>query len=216
MKYFVMVIGIWFLSVSSVFAQSWFAGGSIALNFAADEYLDYYGSIVSRDSNQINISPTVGYKMDKFDFGINPIFQYRLYENNYKYDPDRNNKDSMFGIGIGLFLRYNFITFKNFSILGCLSIDYLFSKGDSKNQERTTETFNHEISINLRPVFEYRLLDRLSVFTDFGINGLTCSYSHSSTPYSSSLDRSNKFVFYLPSIFNVKITEFSIGFYINF
>jgi long-subunit fatty acid transport protein len=210
MKKFVMVFGIWFLSISSVFAQNWFAGGSVALNFNADKISTAEGIKTTMDSRQINISPIVGYKINKFDFGINPIFQYEVNERDDNYD----RKDSMFGIGVGLFLRYNFFTFKKFSILGHLSTDYLYSKWDSKSQNSTNDMFNHKISINLKPVFEYRFLDRLSVYTDFGINGLTCSYVYSS--YSEALINTNRFVFTLPSHFNIKITEFSIGFYINF
>jgi hypothetical protein len=215
MKNFVMVFGILFLSVSSVFAQSWFAGGSVNLNFTADEHSTADHLISSLDGWQINISPTVGYRINKFDFGINPIFQYVFNESNDNYS-DRYYKESMFGIGVGLFLRYNFFTFKKFSILGRLSADYLFSKRDYKSHDLTTEGFNHKISVNLRPLFEYRLLGRLSLYTDFGINGLTCSYLHSSNLDSSSLNNRNSFSFTLPSLFNISITEISIGFYINF
>jgi len=72
---FAMIFGI----NSVVFSQDWFLGASADLRFSKDS--DFYvigDNIVEREIEirTINISPEIGYRINKFDFGIYPIFQY--------------------------------------------------------------------------------------------------------------------------------------------
>ena len=227
MKIKIFII-ICFFTVSSVFAQNWFLGTSVALNFSTEEMSSYDGSTSSWDSTRVNISPTIGYRINKFDFGVSLIYQFWEAETRHSSASENfsiHNTNNL-GIGIGLFSRYNFFSVGNFSILGRLGVEYLYttSIGFStfpSQPARDVEEISHRISINLRPIFEYKLSTRFSVFTDFGIRGIGGGFRH--TYWSESLDsqdkrsrRSNSFSFDIPAIFNVNITAFSLGFHVHF
>ena len=226
MKIKVFVFCVCFFSVSSVFAQNWFIGGSVVLNFSTDEVTASDGSINSTDSRVIDISPIIGYKINRLDFGIYPIFQFQQAESNYESGYSQNIKN--FGIGTGIFSRYNFISIGNFSILGNLSVEYLYSISNSEVSYSTPQYNNdyeensHKISMNLKPIFEYRLSDRFSLYSNFGLGGIGGTYRHysrntnSSEPTGNQSRKGNSFAFDVPSVFNLKITEFSLGFFVHF
>ena len=219
MKPIVLFFTILFFSVASVFSQNWFVGGSVRINISSVDELDINALNYHADYYQVKISPIIGYKFDGFDIGISPIFQYKIWEQNVEYNPYQNSKDTGFGAGIGLFSRYTIFTFRDFSILGRLDAEYLYSADKMINNTQTIEEKTHQVSLNLSPVFEYTLLDRLSVFTDFGIDGISCSFRNntiSTTDFYSSPTRNiNTFQFSLPSLFRMNITSFTIGLYIN-
>ena len=224
MKTKVFVFCICFFPVSSAFAQNWFIGGSFTLNFSDDEITTADDSINSRDSRIIDISPIVGYKINRLDFGIFPVFQFRQTENNNESGYIQNIKN--FGIGTGIFSRYNFVSFGNFSILGKLSAEYLYSNskmsGSTSQINYDQEDSSHAISMNLGPEFEFRLSDRFSLYSDFGIGGIRGTYKQYSSSANSSVSSSNRstkgnsFSFDIPSVFNLRMTEFSLGFYVHF
>ena len=215
MKSKILVIYICFFSISSGFAHNWFVGGSFALDFFSVEESNHAGTTSNMwGVEKITFSPTVGYKFDRFDFGINPIFRFQAGR------VTAGSALRSWEMGTGLFSRFNFVSFGNFSILGNISLEYLYSISHFFEFAENT----HKIGINLKPVFEYRLTDRISVFTDFGIGGIGGSYrNYSRTPWTPEFSGSgnypqNRRVFSLhaPSIFNVNITEFALGFHVHF
>ena len=219
MKIKALVLVICIFVVSPVFSQNWFIGGSLGLNFSENE--NTINDITSfQESKSVNTSPIIGYNINKFDFGINPIFQYGFVESKYidKNDSshDANQKNETFGVGLGFFSRYNIFSYKNIFILGHLSVDYLFSKFESLNTSSSinssSDEFRNKIGATLSPVFEYRFLDRISIFTNFGIGGISFSYQSIST--SDDSRKNSSVVFSFPSVFNATITSFSVGFYI--
>ena len=204
---------------ASVFAQNWFFGGSVDVYTLSSEELHLNGLNRYSDDMRLEISPIIGYKINKFDFGINPLFQYRVSDIKNEHTPSWDVKASRFGIGAGLFSRYTILSFKNISILGHLGAEYLYFTLDTITPVSTTEEITHQVSLNLGPVFEYKIIDRLSVYTDFGIGRISCSFSNMSVSdtaeNSSSTRNENVFGFSLPSSFNLNITSFAIGLYIN-
>ena len=233
MKVKLLVFCICLLCTSPIFAENWFAGGSIFFNFTTDERSIYDGRTISiNDSRRsIIISPTVGYRLERFDLGISPLFQFGQAESRSQVNSEVSlSQFDILGIGIGLFSRYNFLSFGNFSVLGILSIDYLYSTSTSRSTHPQSsfagEEKTHRIGINLRPAFEYRLTDHLSLYTNFGIGGIGGSYGHiTRTSRSSFIDpeqnrsstqRGSIFSLHIPTIFNVNITEFALGFHVHF
>ena len=69
-------ICICFFPVSSIFAQNWFVGGSFIFDSQSSENPWSNDQTHIEDRRVINISPMLGYRINRFDFGINPIFQY--------------------------------------------------------------------------------------------------------------------------------------------
>jgi hypothetical protein len=145
-------------------------GGDVYLEFSSSDNQFQENNKISEEKNKIEINPTIGYKINKFDFGINPIFQYHYNKVNRTSDLTDSNANSYtnFGIGIELFTRYTFITIERFSILGRLGTNYSYRSG---------EYSNHSISVNISPVFEYKLIDRLLLYTNFGIRGISYVYN---------------------------------------
>ena len=231
MKVKLLVFCICLLSASSIFAENWFAGGRILFNFTTGERSIYDASTISINDSMrsIIISPTVGYRLERFDLGISPIFQFGQAESRSHVNSEVSlSQSDILGIGIGLFSRYNFLSFGNFSVLGNLSIYYLYSTSTwSSTRPQSSSGYEektHRIGINLRPVFEYRLTDRLSLYTNFGIAGIGGSYRHITrtsnftghTENQSWTRRSSIFSLNIPSIFDVNITEFALGFHVHF
>ena len=224
MKIKVFICCVCFFTVSSVFAQNWFVGGSATLDFSVDETTAPDGSVYPTENKRIDIYPTVGYGIDRLDFGVYPMLQFRQSEYNNGSGYSQNSE--AFGIGSGLFLRYNFVSIGNFSIRGMLSLDYLYSSSETSISSplytSTSEEKSHEISINLKPVFEYRVAAHFSVYSNLGIGGIGGSYKYysrsanSTGPTGTQDTNGSSFSFNIPSVFNIKITEFSLGFYVHF
>jgi hypothetical protein len=199
---------IWILILCSsifpvcAFSYNWFIGGSVAFSIYNLNHRPQELEGHDTNTNIINftISPEIGYKINNFDFGIKPIFQYEQWEDNNSVGPDA------FKIGIGPFLRYNFLTLGRLSILGRLDVDYLYH-----NRIDIPNIFNyHRIDVKINPVFEYTLANRLSLYTNFGISGITYSYIHMPNFYQST----NSISAFLSTFFS--LSDLKLGFYIAF
>ena len=157
-----------FFCVSTVFSQSWFAGGNISVQYNSD----------NKDTT-IELSPEIGFRINnKFDLGLNPLFGYRSYYEEITF-------------GIGVFARYSFFEINRFSILGRFGLEYL-------NMDNEINAFG----IYIEPVFQYRLLDKFSLYASIG----SIYYSHI---WSDGRRSSNNFGLNLSS-------NISLGFYILF
>ena len=190
-------------------AQNWFIGGNVSLSVSDQEqknFTDYY-SIREQSENSIStiIRPTLGYKLEKSDVGIYPIFQFTKtegtqvdeYIGNYDRIATENYTRESTGIGTGLFYRYNFFTKGKFSILGRVDLSYLYRDSDANNERVTgyserpreeiiiseTDTKSHTFSLDLTPVFEYKISNRFSLFTDLNIREIGCSFTRSTEFY---------------------------------
>ena len=206
MKNWVLILCI-SLFPAYAFPQNWFAGGSLYVGVDKQENRPqgqevYYDKDITTSAN-ISISPSIGYKINKFDFGLNTKFGYEYYQR--ATDETISGGPEILEIGVGLFSRYTFVTFGNYSILGQLGTDYSY-----KNRMDTPIFDTHRIDIKISPVFEYKLSDRLLLYSNFGIPGI--HYTHVFMPkFISSTDY---FGFNLPSDF--VLSNFSLGFYIIF
>ncbi len=142
-------------------------------------------AIFENELSDFMISPELGYKINKIDVGISPSYSY-------------NGRLS--DLGIGIFAGYSFWEIEKLSILGRFDFNYFLEGLSSKNNEY----FNQRIELKISPVFEYRLLDNLSVYSHIG--DFIYDYRWTNNPYASNWGGSN-FLFLLSS-------NFSLGFYI--
>ncbi|MDR0475138.1 MAG: hypothetical protein LBH43_15880 [Treponema sp.] len=200
MKYWLLILNICLFPVYS-FSQNWFIGGDVRMNRN-----DIKTEINERTNIGIDISTSIGHKINKFDLGINLNFRYQGQEELLVHDSTEiNRKEGFFGIGGGMFTRYSIFSIGKFSILGRVESDYLF------NFHINTDTLDyHRIDIKISPVFEYKLLDRLLLYTNFSISGIAYSYIYRS--YNSISE--NIFNVTIPS--TLSLGNFRVGVYIIF
>jgi len=172
MRSFGLFLLLFFIPVSAIFSQSWFAGGSV---FFQNNSSSGSGS---SEATSIGISPTLGYKINsKFDLGISPLFQHET-------NPG-SSIDKVTTFGGGIFTRYSFLEIGKLSVLGRLGLNYFNSTYNISVTANSVfppykYTYSSKeklqsIGVNIGPIFEYRLLDNLSLHTNIG----SISYSHS-------------------------------------
>lgn len=208
-KIFCLYFTLFFICVSSLFSQDWFVGGNVFFIFGAGGNTTY-----NNYDTDIRLSPVIGYKFNKFDFGLNPIFQYTLKERETYY---YTNKDESIGYGLGIFTRYNFITFGKLSLLGRLGVDYVYltTTGEDFEAKYFYEEIRHNVNVSLSPVIEYRLLDRLTIFSGFGsIASLT--YNNYKREFDNDKRSDNSLDFSLLQNLRINLTSITIGFYYLF
>jgi hypothetical protein len=216
MKRFGLIFGLFFLCVELAFSQNWFVGGSANLRFDGVENKD--ASLQRNYGGTLN--PEIGYKFDKYDFGGNLIFR-----SDFQYSEDKNGFATgtrSLGAGIGVFWRYKFITFfDKLSILGRFDANYVFSTLIN-NPGSYPRDYKHESGFGISPVIEYKLTDRLSLYSSIigSIIRISSSYDKS---YSSDQDyidgrSTNRYSFSLtlPSEYSFSLTNISFGFYMTF
>ena len=224
MKKLALISILFFLVVSVVFSQNWFVGASADFRFSKDSDFSVIGdNIVERETERrtISISPEIGYRINKYDFGIYPIFQYNYMDTEQGSNSSNQNA---FGYGMGLFSRYNFITFfDRLSILGRVDLNYLFSiqENISTQNDNTTQNKNltHSIDLSISPVLEFRLSDRISLYSSIIGNIASIGYGYISREIKNGIEHSgygHNFTFFLPSVYNFSLTNISLGFYVNF
>jgi len=203
---------------SMVFSQNWFVGAGINLRFNKEsEVINSYER--ERDYRTVSFSPEIGYKINKFDLGVNPIIQYNYSE--YDYSENNSIIQKGTGWGIGLFSRYNFITFfDKLSILGRLDVNYIYSDTYSEttqpdNSIQKYEITDHKIGLGISPVIEFKLLKNLTLYSSIIGTIVGIDYLYSSISGDRDVER-HSFTFILPSVHNISLTNFSLGFYVTF
>lgn len=227
MKILCLYFSLFFICVSSLFSQNWFVGGNVFFRFN-DNSNENENIIANNSDKEFRLSPMIGYKFDKFDCGLSPIFQYRYRINeqksNYNYYDTRQDEYEFYGFGLGGFYQYRFITLRKFSILGRLSTEYIFSIDTSKstttyehNEDKhqysnKSETFRHDIKIIVTPVLEYRLLNNLIIFSSFG-DIASLLYQHNN---SGGGRYDNLVLFSFLQNIRIDLSSISIGFYVLF
>lgn len=151
-----------------------FLGGGISFQHRSINY--YENNWYNDDYSLIafRLSPIFGFQYTKFGFGFNPIFQYNVYS-----DSSYSSSRSIFGIGI--FAQYNFYTIQRFSILGKFSIDYLSSPIVSDGYYDSSNSSGNSFGIGISPIFQYRLLEKLSLFASIG--SISYTFSDDETDY---------------------------------
>ena len=199
MKKYIILFIFHFVYIPLIFSQNWFAGGSISY-----QYNEQLREQNLTNTNAFAISPTIGYKLNKIDFGMNLIFEYSIEDvDNFERGPYEN---IIIDFGIGPFLRYQFFDINKLTLLGLLSTSYRY-------RERTVsglEEFYNVLSLDIGPVIEYNIMEHLSLYGTIEL--FSCSYAWTDFKY---LGHKNKYFqiglspFF--SIFNV-----SLGFFILF
>jgi len=216
---FAMIFGF----TSAAFSQNWFVGASAY--FGLNKYSDFSiieDNIIEReeDRKMIHISPEIGYKVNKFDFGINPVFQYD-YSDLEQGTATLNN--NFFRYGMGIFSRYNFVTlFDKLSILGRVDLSYLFSKQENDLTQNgnisQNNKLNHNLTLNLSPVFELKLSNRLSLYSSLIGNIASLRYEYQNWDIKNNGEHTgngHSLTFNLPSFYNLSLTDISFGFYLT-
>jgi len=202
-----------------LFSQDWFVGASVNFGIDIKSTINDSGELDRvLGSGVIVISPEIGYKLNKLNFGIIPIIDFRYQtEDNYLVD-------SRLGIGLGSFLRYNLVTFfDKLSVLGRLDLNYIYSNAYNTNN-LYNKNIEHIINLSISPVIEYKLTNHLTLYSSvigrIIALGYTYSYMHYTLPYQQQPvhkeDKSHRFSLYLPSRYNLSLTNISLGFYITF
>jgi len=178
--------------------SDWFFGGDLSIQ--PDSRL--VGST-------IEISPTIGFIINnKIDWGINaylgdnpPVIGNNAYWENYS------------ATGIGVFGRFSFFEINNFSILGQCGLNYTASSGEYYNTQSGWEQYYYNISVislSIKPVLQYKLLDRIYLYTGIG-RIFDVSYSWSEDDIYTGFN----FNFSTNGI-SISLSDISIGFYIKF
>ena len=181
-----------FISVIFLFPQNWFIGGGINFQYGTEELINF-----SEKKIDFSISPLIGYKINKFDFGIIPTFDFtRIETDNMGVDSTR----IYLGFGLGVFSGYSLLIINNFSVLGRLNIGYTYF---ANIYERD---YIHSIRLSLSPEFQYHLLNNLVIYATIGLLAVDYLY------YS----ERNKKNFDISIPFSKSITDISLGFYIIF
>lgn len=125
-----------------------------------------------------SVAPELGYNLsEKLDIG----FSLGIQTNNrksYHFIPDEiSSKIISTGIGISPYVRYSFLKFGNFDILGKLAFNFTNSTSKfydavgNQNDERTSTI----IGANIAPLLFYNLSDRIALYTQLNFLGLDCS-----------------------------------------
>ena len=204
MKKWVAIL-IFILFPAYVFSQTWFAGGSLGVSFQSNKHWpqDEFFNDNIPSSTLIDFSPTIGINIDKFDFGMSTKFGFEYYITNTA-GADHTGP-IVLKFGGGLFTRYNFITFGNFSILGRFDTEYLY-----QNRMDGHILDSHRVDIRLSPVFQYKLFDHLLLYSNLGFDGIYYTYVFLPN-YADSI---HHFGIGLPSPLN--LSNLSLGFYVIF
>jgi hypothetical protein len=226
MKRFILVLLFFSIIIFVAFPQNWFVGGSFNINFSENSFT---ANELEREneSRRINISPEIGYRLNKFDIGIKPIIQYTYNEDNSVSDSSINfTNRTNYDYGIGLFTRHNIFTFfERLSIFGRFDLDYIYSNIQQKDERenqfiRKSETVEHSVRFYIRPIIEYKLTDRLSLYSSIIGSILRMEYRHSTWTRSGigydDTSKNHSINVTLPSTFNLSLTSYAIGFYFNF
>jgi len=149
MKTISCIFALFLFCTALTFGQNWFIGGNVSFEFDKAEAESESNSLKT-EGFIISVSPSIGYNINKFDFGINPKFRYSKSESK---SISGTTKSEYSGFGLGLFSRYNFLTFNRFSILGRFDTNYLYLINTSLNSDSSTELNNHQFSINISCIF---------------------------------------------------------------
>lgn len=144
-----------------------FLGGSLSYQHIGSKI-----SNASVDSDILEISPLLGYRINHFDLGV--LF---LYQSETSSDSDEATN-----IGFGILGAYKFFTADRFSISGRAAAQYIKGKYTIENDTGSPYYIPYSIEqeintlgISITPVFEYKLFEHFTLYT--GIGGI--SFSHS-------------------------------------
>jgi hypothetical protein len=130
-------------------------------------------SNVASDIDMLEISSLLGYRFNKADIGM--VFLYQS-------DASSSSSNEARNIGFGAFGSYRFFTVDKFSIFGRMTVQYINSKYSIGNDTGypyyipyiIKQNINN-IGISITPLFEYKLFEHFSLYTNIG----SISFSHS-------------------------------------
>lgn len=191
MKRMIFIFSFALVSLATTYSQNWFLGGDVNIYQNSMEN-DYH---VNEKISIIELSPEFGFILtEKLDLGINPIVKlvsHSFVSGNWWQNVNPNT------FGISLFTRYSFFEIGKFSMLGRLGLDYIFLD---------------MVGLNISPIFQYKLLDNLYLFT--GIEKLfeisyvfSSNYNYNNNGFKFNLSTNN-----IP----ISLGNISIGFYVLF
>ena len=204
-KHLLLPIVILIFATINLNAQNWFIGGNFSLqdtNSTTDtKNLNGSDSEQKDHTNHMSIQPTIGFRMEKSDIGFYPIYRnsttkitsnYSQQQPTGHYQDLRKENTEAWIFGAGLFYRHDIFNIGNLSVLGRMDLSYnhvtkdtqyssflsLTSTNYSTNRIIDSDTKQHTISINITPVFQYKISNRISLFTDLNIRGINFDYSN--------------------------------------
>ena len=151
---------------AEVFSNRYFFIGGSA-SYQGHTYGHTYDRNSDINSSDLVLSPILGWNFNRFGFGINPWYQctdgYESYYSNNQYHFYTYERITS---GIGIFAQFNFFTIDRFSMLGRVHLNYSTSSYEGGD---TFGYISNDLSFSISPIFEYRLLDKLSIFTSIGL-----------------------------------------------
>jgi len=174
MKKFILIT-VFFLATISAIAQ-YYIGGSIGLNGNSSKNSD--GNKVGFSNLNFSIAPEIGKNIsEKVDIGIS-IGIILNNRNSYQLTPGEvNSKQKFTALIASPYLRYSFIKFGDFDILGKVALNFSENTNKFYNREgvQTDKNISTTIGINLAPLLFYNLSEKISLYTQLNFLSLDCS-----------------------------------------
>jgi hypothetical protein len=193
------ILGIIFFAIAHLGFSQVFIGGSLSYQHS-DQKIDNS----STKSDKITISPLIGYRFGKADLGLS-----------FVYGNDSGSNYEISDIGFGIFGDYNFFTADKFSILGRAGFQYTNMKDIYLYPNAETNLNLHVIGINISPYFEYKLLERLTLYTSIG--GITFNHRWGNSKKSGDESIETTIENYNLSNFGISLSNgITLGFYVFF
>jgi opacity protein-like surface antigen len=134
-------------AVSGAHAADWFVGGSLGYNYDEDVATTW------------NISPEIGYHLDdKWDIG---------FQLNYSDSEDETINETLTEYGVGVFARYNIVSFGDFKILAKGTA--FVSKTDAEVSGADFDWTSY--GIDVVPMVTYDISESFTLFAELNFLG---------------------------------------------
>jgi len=172
MKKILLVVSLAF-AVMTASAQLYVGG---ALGFKSDgAWKDKDGNKWGDSYSKFGILPEVGYSLnDKFDVGITLGFTSETTTG--WFDNDKTGSEKYNVISVSPYVRYSFVEFGKFSLLGKAALNVGIGSGkdlDDKGKEIDGSSYGStELGFAITPVVLYSLSDRVCLYTNLNFAGL--------------------------------------------
>ena len=174
MKKILLIAGL-ILAVTTINAQ-YYIGGSFGISGNSGKNAD--GKKIGYSNMNFSITPEIGYNLsEKSDIGISVGFLNNT-RKSYQFTPDEmSSKITTSGWSLSPYIRYSFINFGRFDVLGKFALNFSeniikYFDGEGNQNDKYSSTI---IGVNLVPLLFYNLSDRIALYTQ--LNFLNLDFS---------------------------------------
>ena len=144
---------------SQTFIGQTFIGGGLSFNLQRDQWDDQWGTTIDRSISSISIWPLLGFRFGIADVGV--LLEYNT--STTRFSDNRADSITSSNIGVGLFGEVRFFAIDRFSIAGRGSVLYQSIMDEHRDFGDFTQ-----LRIDIAPIFEYQIIDRLGFYTSVG------------------------------------------------